>query len=238
MKKVLLLVGLVISNFVFPAGLLGGENYLIGKDKGGLYMETDSDGSWYIDPQSLKLFRLGEKGKYSIGRDKSGTFIRTDKHGTFYVDVDAQQNIEQEREKFNEREKQAQEIETNVVVEGNHVFVPALLGYGGNETEALLLLDTGASVVVLHHEITEQLNLTKTQKAKLTIAGGKAIDADIVKLDYVKVGPLIERNIHASVIRHEGPPVKYNGLLGMNFLQHCEYRIDYKKKVIKWKKSR
>jgi clan AA aspartic protease (TIGR02281 family) len=102
----------------------------------------------------------------------------------------------------------------------------------------LLLLDTGASVVVLHNEITERLNLTKTQKAKLMIAGGKTIDADIVKLDYVKVGPLIEKNIQASVIRQEGPAVKYNGLLGMNFLQHYEYRIDYKKKVIKWKKSR
>ena len=236
MKK-LLLLGFIMS-FLFPATVLADGNYSIGRDEGGLYMETDRNGSWYIDPQSLKLFKVGEKGRYFVGKDKAGTFITTDKHGSFYIDTEAQKKLEQEREKYNEREKQTDKIETSIIVEGNHVLVPALLGHGGKETEALLLLDTGASVVVLHHETTERLNLSKTQKSKLMIAGGQAIDAHIVKLDYVKVGPFTKKNLYATVIQHEGPPVKHSGLLGMNFLQDYEYRIDYKRKVIEWKKSR
>ena len=235
MKK-LLLLGFILS-FLFPATVLADGNYFIGKDEGGVYMKTDRNGSWYIDSQSLKLFKVGEKGRYSVGKDKAGTFITTAKHGSFYIDTEAQKNLERETEKYNEREEQTDKIETSIIVEGNHVLVPALLGYGGKETEALLLLDTGASVVVLHHETTERLNLSKTQKGKLMIAGGQAIDADIVKLDYVKVGPFEKKNLYASVIKHDGPPVKHNGLLGMNFLRHYEYRIDYRKKVIEWKKS-
>ena len=237
MKKVLLLIGFILS-LVFPAILLADGKYFIGEDQGGAYIETDRNGSWYIDPQSLKLFKVGEKGSYSVGKDKAGTYITTDKHGSFYIDTEAQKYLERERDKYNERGSQTEKIETSVIVEGNHVLVPALLGYGGKETEVLLLLDTGASVVVLHHEITERLNLSKTQKGKLMIAGGQAIDADIVKLDYVKVGPFEKKNLYASVIKHDGPPVKHNGLLGMNFLQNYEYRIDYRKKVIEWKKSR
>jgi hypothetical protein len=37
------------------------------------------------------------------------------------------------------------------------------------------------------------------------------------------------------IIPHEGAPVKYSGLLGMNFLKQVEYSIDYKNEVIRWK---
>ena len=238
MKKVLFLMVSILLGFVFPGVILANGNYVIGKDEGGVYMKTDRNGSWYIDPQSLGLFKVGEKGKYSVGTDKRGTFVKTDKHGSFYIDTEAKRNLDRESEKRSERDKQTEEMETSVILEGNHVLVPTVLGCGGKETEVLLVLDTGASVVVLHHEIKDQLNLRQIQKGKLMTAGGQAIDANIVKLDYVKVGPLTKKNLYASVIEHGGPPVKYDGLLGMNFLQDYEYRIDYKRKVIEWKKSR
>jgi hypothetical protein len=37
------------------------------------------------------------------------------------------------------------------------------------------------------------------------------------------------------IIPHEGAPVNYSGLLGMNFLKNVEYSIDYKNQVIRWK---
>ena len=37
------------------------------------------------------------------------------------------------------------------------------------------------------------------------------------------------------VIPHEGAPVNYSGLLGMNFLKNVQYAIDYQNQVIRWK---
>jgi hypothetical protein len=36
------------------------------------------------------------------------------------------------------------------------------------------------------------------------------------------------------IISHEGAPVNYSGLLGMNFLKNVAYSIDYKNQVIRW----
>ena len=55
--------------------------------------------------------------------------------------------------------------ETPVVVEGNKVMVPVLLGYDGVETEAMLVLDTGASIIALHREVAEELAVREIGRA-------------------------------------------------------------------------
>jgi len=101
--------------------------------------------------------------------------------------------------------------------------------------EVLMLLDTGASITVLHREIADRLNLNSMRKAKLMVAGGNVLDSDIVRLDYVGVGPIKKHGLQASVIQHAGPKTPYQGLLGMNFLKGLDYRIDYAREVIQWK---
>lgn len=225
-----LVIVILLSSFVYAAGI-----YHIGRDTGGVYMDTDQDGSWYIDPAHIRDFSLGETGTYAVNADKRGTFIKTDKGKKYYINVTAQEKWKRELQSFNEEQRKLGE-ETKVnLLDGNHVLVPVTLGSGRNEMDIMMLLDTGASIMVLHKDIADQLMLKSVSKAKLMIAGGQVLDSDIVKLDYVDVGPIKKVGLEASVIDHSGPPPPYQGLLGMNFLKGLDYRIDYKHGVIIWK---
>jgi len=216
--------------------LFADGTYHIGKDAGGMYFQTDRDGGWYIDRQDLKNFKFGETGTYSIETDRYGTYLKTDKGKKFYIDLDAKGQLDQETVRFNqEQERQAGLKETQVIIRGNQVLVPVILGYRGRQAEALLLLDTGASITVLHQEIANQLNIKQVQRAMLLTLGGESIPAYVAKLNFARLGPHQKENIYAGIIEYKGPKVAYQGLLGMNFLRNIEYGIDFKKQAIKWK---
>ena len=146
-----LIIALLFTLICTP--LLQAEgNYYVGRDEGGIYFQTDNHGGWYIDRADLKNFKIGETGTYQLGSDRYGTYMLIDKPQKFYIDVEGSKQSERESEVFNRKqEKLAYKGETKIFIKGNQVLVPVTLGYDSSETEALLVLDTGASITLLYH---------------------------------------------------------------------------------------
>jgi clan AA aspartic protease (TIGR02281 family) len=122
------------------------------------------------------------------------------------------------------------------MVKGNSVLVPVKLVHGGEEADIQLLLDTGATRTMISTDIAERLSikLGKERKTQVQIVGGAVIDAHVVRVNSLTVGPHAKRNWDIVVVPHKGPVVEYDGLLGMDVLRDLKYRVDFKKKIIVW----
>ncbi len=131
-------------------------------------------------------------------------------------------------------EKKQRMKETAIEVRGNQILVPVHLGYGTQKVQITLILDTGASITAIHHRIAEQLRIRDFKKAKAQVADGKIIDTRIARLSYIEVGANRVENPIAGILDFEGAADGHDGLLGMNFLRHFNYRLDLQNQVIRW----
>lgn len=116
-------------------------------------------------------------------------------------------------------------LETPVMLQrrGNHFVVNALLGHH----DATLLIDTGASMTVLSRRAASVLGLDEQeirQRVTVNTANGET-EALVYQLVSMTIGPFRVAPIDIAVVDR----LEMNGasgLLGMNFLQQFEFRID------------
>jgi predicted aspartyl protease/Skp family chaperone for outer membrane proteins len=147
-----------------------------------------------------------------------------------------QQAEEEERKRQAEaaRQKLMEKMQTHIIVEDNRILVPVTLVNNGIEMAVNLLLDTGASQIVLHRDVATKLNIIALTKGLAQVAGGRNIYVETGEISSFRVGPFDMQKASVVIINHEGEAVSYSGLLGMNFLKNVPYTIDYKNQVIRW----
>ena len=95
------------------------------------------------------------------------------------------------------------------------------------KTHATLMVDTGASNVMLSKRIALKLGykLTSAKRVQAKLANGKVVPGRVIILKELRVGGATATNIPAIVLEQESGG-SYDGLLGMSFLSQFVFQID------------
>ncbi|MFA6321246.1 MAG: retropepsin-like aspartic protease [Candidatus Omnitrophota bacterium] len=134
-----------------------------------------------------------------------------------------------------ERERSDRQLRGQGVIDlardrdSSSILVSALLN---NNINATLVLDTGASIVVLTRQKGEELGVDltdiKNNIATLQLAGDHQVSAKMVMLKSVRINDIEVKDVLAGVLLEDSGIGIRDGLLGMTFLNKFNLKIDLK----------
>lgn len=124
---------------------------------------------------------------------------------------------------------------TPVVIIGNQVIVPLTVSFRGRSVETRLLLDTGANVTTVNERLATALGVeaSDVRSGRATVADGRSVRGYSFTADSLNVGSRVRHNVRISILPGSGAE-GYDGLLGMDFLKHFRYHVDFQRGVIDW----
>jgi predicted aspartyl protease len=107
---------------------------------------------------------------------------------------------------------------------GEALFVDVLLN---EKIKTRMILDTGCSLTLLSPALAARLNVQSSLEDDVQMADGKKVRARFAKLQSLDVQGNRVENIPVVIHQTNG-----SGLLGMSFLKHFTFRVDYEKKEL------
>ena len=108
-----------------------------------------------------------------------------------------------------------------------HIVVPVMLN---GFLEAMVLVDTGSGITVLSRELAQKLDLDEETDNSITLKTmASDIQAKLATLSSIQVGNLIQNNFRVAITDLPfGEERKFDGILGMDFMNDYKIHIDNK----------
>ena len=100
--------------------------------------------------------------------------------------------------------------------------------------EAMVLVDTGAEITVFSRELAQKLELEEVPGHSITLKTMSTdIQAQLATLDSIQLGNLIQNNLRVAITDLlRGEERRFDGILGMDFMNKYKIQIDNENKRI------
>ena len=191
--------------------------------KGVIKEETEDALELDIDIGTVK-FRKGEIDSIERSSVKESREIKAQWESKKQTLVE-ERKMRQEQARL-KAEQPSKELE--LARQAGHMVVPVMLN---KKVAATLLVDTGASIIVLSKSVGQKLDIKPGASEsifKLRVADGREVNARNVGLESVIVDRLEEDNVEAAILLDDNADVIFDGLLGMSFLSRFNFKFDNK----------
>ncbi|MFA5403131.1 MAG: retropepsin-like aspartic protease [Candidatus Omnitrophota bacterium] len=130
-----------------------------------------------------------------------------------------------------EKEKESSVISFSRDLQGMTVNVTL-----NNKVSTSMVLDTGASLVIISKNIAEKLGMDlfgAQPDLKVQVADGRQIDAKRVIIQTMRVQEATANTVEAAVLLGDTGDLGFgDGLLGMSFLKRFNFKVDQKEKKL------
>lgn len=217
--------------------LLTISQLLIGSAYGEIYRYIDNKGhAVYVDnltsvPAQFRQKYMDEQEEHETTIEESNEqHIEHDSTDTTDWDLRWQELV---ADSSPEEPEQSSRV-TPVKIINNQVIVPVVIRLKRRKVKLNLLLDTGASITLLHQQSIDRLKVGKTRSRRAKLANGSTVDIKITKMTELTVGPIALHNTPVAIIESQGRRQQFDGLLGMDVLRHCPFNIDHDNEQIIW----